>query len=164
MCSAEEEPVLGHPSTAFRSTSGRRECSAQLCGELQLVLPLNRGCGSHLPVHPGTIFGGMRLSGTFLFAWWKWNWREVSPSGRMWKLGAGKAVASVRALSSPTPHTREQTFHRLLGMYPGVPIPDQLSKQPLERQMRWSAIFPWSSNAFHHKKDISNLCSGAGSV
>lgn len=68
MCSAEEEPALGRAGAALRSVSGGRKHLARSCGDLQLVRPSKRGCGSHLPIHPGTIFGGNETEWDFSFS------------------------------------------------------------------------------------------------
>lgn len=46
MCSAEEEPALGHPGAAPRRSSGGQKHSARPCGDLQLVLPSEGGRGT----------------------------------------------------------------------------------------------------------------------
>lgn len=130
MCSAEEEPALGHSGVAFRSASDGRKYLVRSCGDLQFVLPSKRRCGSHLPVHPGTIFGGMRPSGTFpsfLLSGSGIRWRFLLLGGfGGWEQQRQPGLSEPSA--SPTPHTGEQTFRRLLGMYPGISTPGEPSK------------------------------------
>ena len=148
---------------------------------------LEKGIWQPPPSSPGcNIWGGNETEWDFplLSAWWKWARMEVSPPGRIWRLGAVKAAGSIPSpvagsrchghgqpllpSTSPTPYTREQTLCRLLEAYPGVSHPRTAQQITPGKAEECFAVSPWSPSAFrlshHRKKAISNRCSGAGRI